>query len=227
MDFTAPSADQGLYFHISAQGHWCAKKGHHDPGAAAAVHIIDEVTRLAAACPVLVPAALQYRANAQLGHPTHLADCQVRLDWATIQVHVDPDDACTAHQRARLAARQQAEWETRQLRMSQALTYRDHLRQDPTLVLAQLLLDAPQTITEQTIALIPKIAEQVAAHAPGATWVHTARLLDTWFRGLAPDAKEFIIARLCTVATQFGYEDLAEQVKSAHQTASGSGPGDT
>ncbi|MEU3620408.1 hypothetical protein ABZ725_50335 [Streptomyces sp. NPDC006872] len=218
MDFTAPSADQGLCFAISAQGQWRDAGRHHDPGAVAALHIIDEVTPLAAASPLLAPVILQHRVNALLGHPRRLAGTGIRLNWTTVHVHVDPEDTRTAHTRTRLEARRRAEWEAKQLRMAQAVAYRDQLREDPTLVLAQMLLDAPQTVTDQTISLIPRIAEQVAAHAPGATWVQTARLLDAWFRDMAPDAKRFIIDRLCTVAAEFGGEYLAEQVEKAHRS---------
>ncbi|MHC5263253.1 hypothetical protein ACYSUO_35685 [Streptomyces sp. UC4497] len=95
--------------------------------------------------------------------------------------------------------------------------YHDQLRKDPTLVLAQLLLDSPNTLTEQLDAIVPKVAEQVAAYAPGAEWVQTTHLLREWFGPLAPDAKQFVVDRFCTVATEFGGDRVAQRLREAHQ----------
>ncbi|MET9834785.1 hypothetical protein ABZ078_37150 [Streptomyces sp. NPDC006385] len=100
--------------------------------------------------------------------------------------------------------------------MAQAETYRDQLREDPNLLLAQLLLHSPQAVTQQTLAIIPEIAKSIAAYAPGAAWMQTALLLDKWFADLPADAKTFIIDRLCTTVTEFGGETVAQRLRDAH-----------
>lgn len=115
----------------------------------------------------------------------------------------------------RLRARARADWELKQLRVPQAAAYHDQLREDPTLVLAQLLLESPEAVTEQIVTIIPKVAEQVAAYAPGVAWVQIAYLLGERYGKLAPDAKQFVIDRLCTVATEFGGERIAQRLKDA------------
>ncbi|GAB3113362.1 hypothetical protein GCM10027160_17130 [Streptomyces calidiresistens] len=138
------------------------------------------------------------------------------VDWAVVQVYVSPEDLHAAQSRIQLRARARADWELKQLRVVQAVAYRDQLREDPTLILAQLLLESPATFSDQTLAMIPKVAARVSAYAPGAEWVQTAHLLNEWYGGLAPDAKQFVIDRLCTVAREFGGEGVAQRLKEAH-----------
>ncbi|MER5991535.1 hypothetical protein [Streptomyces viridosporus] len=214
--FTAASTDDDFRFDVHAEGKWHTTRRHHNPAAAATCHVIEETKRLAAECSILAAPELQYRANALLGRPTLLPESTVRLDWARVHVHVDPEDQHAAHTRLRLRARAQTQWELRQMTITQAETYRDQLREDPNLLLAQLILHSPQAITQQTLELIPQIAQSVAAYAPGASWVQTALLLDKWFADLPTDAKRFIIDRLCTTVTEFGGEAVAQRLRSAH-----------
>jgi len=106
----------------------------------------------------------------------------------------------------------------RQLRIAQAVTFRDLLREDPTLALAHLLLESPETVTGQAaISTISAIGEQVAAYAPGAAWVKTAQLLEKSFGELPPDAKQFIIDRICSGLMEFkGAEDAASRIRQVH-----------
>ncbi|WP_328327585.1 hypothetical protein OG372_14285 [Streptomyces sp. NBC_01020] len=217
MDFTAASSDEDFRFEIHADGEWRRRRRHHhDPAAVASCHVIDEVTRIAATCTILAPAELEHRTNTLLGQAADLLDAGVRVTWATAHIHVGPEDLHTAQTRMRLLARARTEWEINQLRLSQAVTYRNQLREDPTLVLAQLLLESPEAITQETVNIIPSVAEKVAAYAPGAAWVETAHLLEESFGKLAPDAKQFVIDRLCTALTEFGAEAATRRLKEAH-----------
>ncbi|MFB6753576.1 hypothetical protein ACFCX6_21960 [Streptomyces sp. NPDC056353] len=204
---------------MSAQGRWRHTGRHHSPDAVATHHVIETVTDLAVACSILAPEQLQHRANTILGLPTTLPPTGVRLDWAAVHVTVSPADMHAAKNHMRLQARIRAQQERRHLQMTQAAVYRDQLREDPTLVLAQLLLESPQSISDETVQLIPKIAKQAAAYAPGAAWVQTARMLDQWFGPMDPDAKQFIIDRLSTLATEFGADQIAQRLKDIHQSA--------
>ncbi|MGQ4713576.1 hypothetical protein ACUN22_07820 [Streptomyces anulatus] len=227
MDFTAASADEGFRFTVQAEGQWrrIGRQLHHAPEAVAAAHVVDAFSEMAAACPIVTAKELQYRANARFGRRVDLPGDRLRINWATAQVYASPEDLHLAQDRIRLRARAQMDRELRQLQVVQALAYRDQLREDPTLILAQLLLDSPAAVTDQTIAMIPKIAARVGAYAPGAAWVQTAHLLDEWYGGLAPDAKQFVVDRLCTVAREFGGEKVAQRLKDAHRVgAHSSGP---
>lgn len=218
-DFTAASTDEDFRFDVHAEGQWRApRRGHHNPAAVAASHVIEETKRLAAECSILAAPELQHRVNARLGQPRPLYGTTVRLDGARVHVHVTPETQHAAHARLRLRARAQTQWELRQMAMTQAETCRDQLREDPSLLLAQMLLHSPQLITQQTLDIIPQVARSVAAYAPGATWVQTALLLDQWFGNLPADAKRFIIDRLCTTITEFGGEAVAQQLRIAHSS---------
>ncbi|OKI98964.1 hypothetical protein AMK18_23810 [Streptomyces sp. CB01249] len=187
--------------------------------------MVDAFSEMAATYPIVTAEGLQYRANARFGRHTDLPDDRVRVNWATVQVYVSPEDLHLAQDRIRLRARAQTDRELRQLQVVQALAYRDQLREDPTLILAQLLLDSPAAVTDQTLTMIPKIAAHVGTYAPGAAWVQTAHLLDEWYGGLASDAKQFVVDRLCTVAREFGGEEVSQRLKDAHRVAAdSSGP---
>ncbi|MCZ0975592.1 hypothetical protein O1L55_38885 [Streptomyces albulus] len=185
--------------------------------------MVDEFSEMAAVCPIVTATELQHRANARFGRRVDLQSDRVRVNWATVQVHVSSEDLHMAQDRARLRARARTDSEIRQLRVDQALAYRDQLREDPTLILAQLLVDSPALVTDQTLTLIPEVAARVGAYAPGAAWVQTAQLLNEWYGGLAPDAKQFVIDRLYTVAREFGGERVAQRLKDAHRVAAAPG----
>ncbi|MFE4589002.1 hypothetical protein [Streptomyces laurentii] len=138
------------------------------------------------------------------------------MRWATVRVHVAPEELYAAHAQMRLRARARADSEIKQLRVAQAVAYRDQLRTDPTLLLAQLLLESPGAVNEETIGIVPIVAAQVAKFAPGAAWVQTAHLLEEWYRKLKPDAKQFVIERLCSALTEFEGEAAAQRLKEIH-----------
>ncbi len=226
VDFTAASADEGFRFIVQAEGRWRGRgrRLHHAPEAVAVAHVVDKFSEMAAACPIVAARELQLRANARLSRRADIPADRVRVDWAAVQVYVSPEDLHMAQDRVRLRARARTDSELRQLRFVQTLAYRDQLREDPTLVLAQLLLDSPAAVTDQTLSMLPKIATCVASYAPGAAWVQTAHLLDQWYGGLAPDAKQFVIDRLCTVAREFGGERIAQRLQDAHRGADSPAP---
>ena len=227
--FTAASAEGGYRFNVHATGQWRMTNAlfHQNPAAAAACHVIERVTELAAVCSILSLAELEYRANALLGQPADLVDVGVRVQWATVHVHARPEDLLDAQRRERLRAKARADQEEQQLRIAQYANFRDLLREDPTIALAQLLLENPAAFTPQTVDTIGEIARQVASHAPGAAWVETARLLEKSFGRLPADAQQFIVDRLCTVLMEFGANDPAERLRTVHRVAEAGDGGKT
>jgi hypothetical protein len=139
------------------------------------------------------------------------------MQWAHVHVDANPEVEREAQSRIRLRVRTKADWEDRQLRIAQAVALRDLLREDPTLALAYLVLESPGTVSDQAFSrTIKEIGEQVAAYAPGAAWVKTAQLLEKSFAELAPDAKRFIIERICIALTEFGAKEEAHHIMQAH-----------
>ena len=188
VNFPAASED-GFSFEISASGRWRRTSlRQHDPVSAAASYVIDEVSRLALTCSVLAAPTLTYRANSLLGRAVKIADFGVRMQWAHVHIEVNPEVQRRADIRLSLQARAKSDWEDRQRRIAQAVTFRDLLREDPTLAFAHLMLESSGTLTAQeAISAIKEVGEQVAAYAPGAAWVKTAQLLEKSFGDLPPD----------------------------------------
>jgi hypothetical protein len=218
--FPAASAD-GFSFDIAAHGRWRRTAlRQHDPQSVAASYVIDEVRRLAVTCSVLAAPALMHKANAHLGRAVRIPGLGVRMQWASVHIEVDPEIRRQAETRLRLRARAKSEWEDRQLRIAQAVTFRDLLREDPTLALAHLLLESPGTVTGQAaISIIKEIGEQVAAYAPGAAWVKTAQLLEKSFAELPTDAKQAVLDRICRSLMEFrGAEEAADRIVQVHGT---------
>ena len=216
--FPAASAD-GFSFDVTAHGRWRRIAfRQHNPQSAATSYVIEEVSRLAVTCSVLAASALTHKANAHLGRAVRIPSLGVRMQWASVHIEVDPEIQRQAETRLRLRARAKCDWEDRQLRIAQAVTFRDLLREDPTLALAHLLLESPGTITGQAaISTIKEIGEQIAAYAPGAAWVKTAQLLEKSFGELPPDAKQFIIDRICRGLMEFrGGEEAANHIMQVH-----------
>jgi hypothetical protein len=216
--FPAASVD-GFSFDVSAHGRWRRTAlRQHNPESAAASYVIDEVSRLAVTCSVLAAPALTHKANAHLGRAGRIPNLGVRMQWASVHIEVDPEVQRQAKTRLHLRARAKSDWEDRQLRITQAVTFRDLLREDPTLALAHLLLESPGTVTGQAaISTIKEIGEQVAAYAPGAAWVKTAQLLEKSFGELPPDAKQFIIDRIYRGLMEFrGTEEAAHSIMQVH-----------
>ncbi|UNO42982.1 hypothetical protein [Streptomyces sp. MST-110588] len=217
--FTVASAEGGYRFDVRTEGLWMRARGihHHDPAAVAACYVINQVSRLAAACSILDHVELEHHANAQMGMPAELTDAGIRVQWASVHLHVRPEDLLDAQARAHRISGARAAHEQQQLRITQYTDFRDLLRDDPTIALAQLLLENPAAVTKETQNVISEIASQVATFAPGAEWVQTSRLLESFFEGLASDAKQFVIDRLCTVLMEFGAKESAERLQSVHQ----------
>jgi hypothetical protein len=105
-----------------------------------------------------------------------------------------------------------------QLVLDRITTFRDCLREDPTLALAQMLLETPAEVSRETLDTMQSVATLVAAHAPGAEAVAIAQLLRDFTATLKPDAKVFIIERLCEVLVAFGGAEPAKQIRSMLQS---------
>jgi hypothetical protein len=203
LPFTAASADGGYRFDVQVQGQWRHRGRHRAPADAVASHVVDVVGALAARCSILAATELQYRANACLGQPVDLPQIGVRLLWASVHVHVAPRDLNDATEDLRADAVARRRMREQRLRVEQAVAYRDLLREDPTLAAAQLLVEDPTHVGQQTVDLVQELARLVATHAPGATWVATARLLEDSFGALPPKAKQYVVDRVCTALTEF------------------------
>jgi hypothetical protein len=118
----------------------------------------------------------------------------------------------------RLRARARTGLEDRKLRIAQASTFRDLLREDPTLALAYILLESPEKIDSlDSGGIIKAVGEQVAAYAPGSTWVKTAQLLEKTFGELPDDEKRAMIDRICKVMTEFGQKPTAEHLQETYK----------
>jgi hypothetical protein len=218
VDFPAESGD-GFYFHVKATGAWwrynllqC------NPESAAASYVIDKVTGMASDCSVLAAGALERKVNAFLGRAASVAGLGTRVRWARAQIDVDPEDQHEAHTRMRSRARAKAELEDRQLRIAQAVELRDLLVRDPTLALAHLLLVAPEKIESLVSGgIIKTVGEQIAAYAPGATWVKTAQMLEKSFGEMPDDAKQAIVDRIYMVLSEFGRKREAENLQETYK----------
>ncbi|MEV7716092.1 hypothetical protein [Streptomyces sp. NPDC088184] len=175
------------------------------------------VTQLAKTTSILAAAELEYRANARLGLPDDLCNTGVRMQWATIHVHARPEDTLDAQSRERMAASARLRREEQQHRINQYADFRDLLREDPTLALAQLLLEDPTSIASMGTDLLSQIAGYIATFSPGAQWVQTARLLESAFGELKPDAKQFIVDRFCLALMEFGANAPAEHLRAVHR----------
>lgn len=79
-----------------------------------------------------------------------------------------------------------------------------------------MLLEAPGQLDDKTVQLVQTLSDKVAAYAPGAAWVRTATLLEKTFGSLAPDAKSYVVDRLCTTLTEFGFKNEASQLHDSH-----------
>ena len=218
VEFPAESAD-GYLFKARVDGRW-RRRGlrQHDPESVAASYVIDKVRSLAISHSVLAATSLERQASARLGRGANVEGLGTRVVWARVCIDVDPEIQSEAYTLMRLRAREKADLEDRKLRIAQAVALRDLLREDPTLALAHLLLETPEKIDTQALkGTMKAIGEQVAAHAPGGTWVKTAQLLERSFGGLPTDEKQAIIDRICKTLTEFGVKEAAEHIEESYK----------
>jgi len=216
--FNAKSADPGYFFSIDVDGRWQARRTHHTPESVAISYVIEQVGRLAGSVSLLEHSRLQHQANDLLGRPVSLPRQNIRVLWASVHVHASPHDAADLLEAQRRSTTAKRADEEIRLRISRIITFRDGLREDPTLALAQMMLESPAKVTPETLATIESIAKYVATYAPGAEVVAVAQMLRDFTADLKPDAKQFIADRLCTVLIEFGGEAPAHQIRGLVQS---------
>jgi hypothetical protein len=218
VNFPATSED-GFSFHVNVTGAWWRHDlRQRNPESAAESYVMDKVSSMAANCSVLEAVALERKVNACLGRGRGVAGLGARVRWARAHIDVDPETQHEAHTRMRLHAREKAELDNRRLHIAQAEELRDLLREDLTLALAHLLLVAPEKIESLASGgIIQTVGEQIAAYAPGATWVKTAQMLEKSFGEMPDDAKQAIVDRICTVLSEFGKKREAEHLQETYR----------
>lgn len=218
--FTAHSADDGYYFQLEVEGRWeeRARTPHRNPESVAATHVIELVRSLACSIPLLERERLQHQANSVLGQPVNVPDHSLRLLWAQVRVYANPDDVddLLDAQRHRHALRRAAE--AKRVKIEHIAAFRDSLREDPTLALAQMLLETPTAITHETIENLELVTQRVAANSPRVKTIVIAQLLRDFVAGLKPDAKQLIVDRLCTALVEFGGHEQAEKIRATLHT---------
>ncbi len=104
------------------------------------------------------------------------------------------------------------------LRIARIISFRNGLREDPTLALAQMLLETPANVSPETLNTMETIATRIAANAPGAEAVAITQVVRDFIADLKPDAKQFIAERLCTVLVEFGGTLQAKQILAQIQS---------
>jgi hypothetical protein len=98
------------------------------------------------------------------------------------------------------------------------MVFRDCLREDPTIALAQMLLETPAALTQETLSMLDAVGSRVAAYAPGREVVEVVQLLRDFTANLEPGAKKFMVDRLCAVLIEFGGRGTAEEIRSRIQS---------
>jgi hypothetical protein len=216
--FTAESAESGYLFPIDLESLWQqgARSSQHNPESAVTAHVIRHVECLAKEHSLLQYKRLEHRANSLLGRPEGLAD-HIQVITAVIHVNPEPGDITDI-----IAARRRHEAakhanENMRSRIELFAMFRDHLRQDPTIALAQMLLETPSKVDSATLQTMESVASRVAAYSPGAETVAIAQLLRDFTENMDPDKKKYIMDRLCTVLIEFGARGPAERIQRLYQ----------
>ena len=216
--YQVESADHGYLFYLDIDGSWTerAKRGHHNPESVAFSYAVEQIDCVAGSLSLLQHDRLEQQVNARLGRPENLSG-GIRLLWASVNVHAQPQDVGDLLEVGRRQVESKRAAEEMRLRIDRIITFRDCLREDPTLALAQMLLEAPAKVSSETLDTMQSIAMHIAAYAPGAEAVAIAQLLRDFTATLKPDAKIFIAERLCKVLVEFGGAEPAEQIRSMLQ----------
>jgi hypothetical protein len=227
--FTAESADQGYLFSIDLESLWQqrTRSSQHNPESAVIAHVMKQVECLAKEHSLLQHKRLEHRANTLLGRPEGLAD-HIQVITAVIHVNPEPGDITeilATHRRHETAKHAN---ENMRSRIELLVMFRDHLRQDPTIALAQMLLETPSKVDSATLQTMESVASRIAAYSPGAETVAIAQLLRDFTGNMDPGKKKYIIDRLCTVLIEFGARGPAERIQRQfqheHELASESRP---
>jgi len=209
------SSDHGYLFSIDIDGTWGQepRSKQANPTSVALSHVIEHLERLAETHGLLQYKLLEHRANCLLGQPTDLAD-HVHLVRASVHVTAgsqDLADIAAIERRRSEAARAD---EAIRSRVQRLMVFRDCLREDPTIALAQMLLETPAALTPATLSLLDEVGSRVAAYAPGRETVEVVRLLRDFTANLQPGEKKFIVERLFDVLIEFGGRPTAEKIRS-------------
>jgi hypothetical protein len=217
--FRVESSDDGFYFKVSAGGTWLRRSFRlRNPESIAVTRVINDITGLCRKHSILAVAALEHKLNAHMSRAMRAPG--LKIQRAQVNLHVESEDQFEVKSRIRLRARAKIDHEIKQLEIAELLSFRDMLREDPTIAYAQLLLKSPEKILDDSVTKkIKEIGEQIATYAPGAAWVRTAQLLDNSFGQLPIDAKKTIIERVCDVLMEFGMEIEARNIMQVHGTA--------
>jgi hypothetical protein len=220
--FTAESSDLSYLFSIDLESLWeqRASSRQRNPESMVIDHVMKHVERLATEHSLLQYKRLEHRANCLLGRPAGLAD---RIQVITAVIHVDPDprditEILTALRRHEAAKRAN---DVMRARIELFAMFRDHLRNDPTIALAQMLLETPSKVDSETLQTMESVASRIAAYAPGSETVAIAQSLKEFMENLDPDKKKYIIDRLYTVLIEFGARGPAERIQRLLQPEHG------
>jgi hypothetical protein len=213
------SSDLGHFFILDIEGRWeeRSRHAHHNPESVVTSYVIDQVGRRASSLSLLEHDLLQNQINSLLGRPINLSEHNIRLLWARVYVHARPQDVVhLLDMRRQQVSAKHADEEMR-LRIDRITSFRNALREDPTLALAQMLLETPSAVSPETLNIMELIATRIAAYAPGTEFVAIAQVLRDFITDLKPDAKQFIVDRLCAVLVEFGGAASVDQIRARTQ----------
>ncbi|GHJ39463.1 hypothetical protein [Streptomyces sp. TS71-3] len=215
--YTLPSNTPGFRFHAELTGRWQevpAARLHHDPRATATHHALETARAAARLYSLGEHRAAQAHINTRLGAGADLDGAPVRLLWAEAALTVTTEDLAAATALERRLHEETLNEQRHRRRHQEAEELHQALAATPTLTLAYWLTHHPEATGSDTIDAVNRLAQQITDHAPDNAWVQTARLLQTFAKGLNAGQRANLVESLAQIVTRYDQPLMAEDLRA-------------
>lgn len=217
------SSTHGLYFiaHFQAVWHLHVSRRRQSQPEQAARHLLTRTAAtVAARTPLTHAEAAQAEINAALGR-LGSSRTEVSVRNASVTLAVEPQMLRQARDHEQRIREQELASSTQEHELRRLQRFRSTVLTDPAAAMSYWFMQHPDQLDDTVYTRITALVTKIADYDPSMSWLHIARILDSFVLGLEVGDKRALLQLLAEKMTLFGNHEMAEQLTAHLPTTTG------
>jgi len=221
------SSTRGFYFIAQFQAVWhlhVPYRQQRQPEQAARHLLTRNATTVTARTPVTHASAAQAEINTLLGR-LGTATAEVSVLDASVSLAVEDQMLRQARAHEHRIREQELANLTQEHELRRLQRFRDTVLTDPAAAMSYWFMQHPDQLDDAVYTQIAALVTKIADHDPSMSWLHVARVLDSFIQGLEVGDKRALLRLLADKMVLFGNREMAQQLTADLSTTTGNHDG--
>jgi hypothetical protein len=174
--------------------------------------------------PVTHASTAQAEINTALGR-LGATKAEVSIRDASVALAVEPQILRQARAHEHRIREQELATLTQEHELRRLQRFRDTVLTDPAAAMSYWFMQHPDQLDDAVYTKITALVTKIADYDPSMSWLHIARVLDSFIRGLEVGDKRALLKLLAEKMVLFGNHEMAQQLTAYLPTTTGNHDG--